>query len=207
VKVKICGVCSPADAGLAERAGAQYVGVILAQRGPRARTVAEAAAIFAGLTRAARVGVFMDQPVDEILNAVEHLELDVIQLHGAEPPAVLAQLEQQSATVIWKAVHVTRAGDLERALEVYDGVVDGILLDGERGGAGVKFDWTLAVSARATMPAGLDLIVAGGLNPENVKSVVEMLKPDVVDVASGVERAVCEKARDRIEQFVRNARA
>jgi phosphoribosylanthranilate isomerase len=205
VKVKICGLCSRADAELAEHAGAHFVGVILAPRGPRARTIEQAASIYSGLASAARVGVFMDQPADEIVAAWERLRLDVVQLHGAEPPALLAKLKHKSEITIWKAVHVKQAGDVERALAIYDGVVDGILLDGERGGAGISFDWRLAADARAAMPAGLQLIVAGGLNPDNVRSVTEMLKPEVVDVASGVERAVCEKARDRVEQFVRNA--
>jgi phosphoribosylanthranilate isomerase len=207
MRIKICGVCSAGDARLAERAGADYVGVILAARGPRARTVAEAGAILDGAETVRRVGVFADQSVTDMVTAFTRLRLDVLQLHGAEPASAIADLKAHTGARVWKAVHIRRSGDLERAVAVYAPVADGLLLDGERGGAGLVFDWDLARDARRIVPAHLELIVAGGLNPGNVKSVIEVLKPDVVDVASGVESSVGEKSHTRIEQFVRNARA
>lgn len=207
MKVKICGVCRAADARVAEDAGADYVGVILALGRARTQTVEQASRILADVTRARRVGVFLDQPVSWVLAAAERLALDVVQLHGAEPAGDLEWLRGQSGPQLWKAVPIGTARDLEEAVAAYGRVADGLLLDGARGGAGVTFEWRHAQRARDMVPSQLALIVAGGLNPENVGEVKQLLLPDVVDVATGVEGAPGEKSAERIRQFIRNARA
>jgi phosphoribosylanthranilate isomerase len=205
VKIKICGICRPEDAGYAAQAGADYLGVILARRGPRARTLDEADVIFAEAGDAQRVGVFSDQPVHEIAEACERLKLDVVQLHGHESSAVVAEVQRNISCLVWKAASLESAGDVERAVDTYADVVNGLLFDGPRPGSGTAFDWDLAFDARALLPPNVQFIIAGGLTPENVGAAVTELQPDVVDVASGVEETVCEKSKERIERFIRNA--
>ena len=205
MKIKICGICRPEDAGYASRSGADYLGVILAKRGPRARSVDEAKVIFAEAGEAQRVGVFADQTIHEIAEACETLQLDVIQLHGHESSAVVAEVQRNMSCLVWKAASLESTADLERAVDTYADVVNGMLFDGPRAGSGTTFDWDLASNARALLPPSVQFIVAGGLTPDNVAAAVAELQPDVVDVASGVEHTVCEKSKELIEQFIRNA--
>jgi phosphoribosylanthranilate isomerase len=205
VQVKICGVCRPIDAAYAAAAGAHYLGVILAPDYPRSRTNREAAAIFKSAAGMQRVGVFVDQPVAEVVQRCEQLALHVAQLHGKESPAFVAELRRSVSCAVWKKATITTAVDLDRAIDDYADVAHGLLLDSHTGGSGVPFEWRLALEARAKLPSNVTLIAAGGLTPENVRDVVAIVRPDVVDVASGVEQKLCEKSKDRIDAFVARA--
>lgn len=210
MKVKICGVCRPADARAAAAAGADYIGVIFVPGSRREQTPAAAAAIFAEAGSCTRVGVFADQPIDEVAQVALSLDLGVLQLHGREDAHYLTTLMERTGRRIWKAVWLSARADVERSLSVYGDHVAGLLLDARSGslpgGSGTRFDWSLAGAARVLIPAPIDLIVAGGLTPENVKEAVASMHPDVVDVASGVEAAVGRKSVDALRAFVRNAK-
>jgi phosphoribosylanthranilate isomerase len=210
VEVKICGVCSAADASLIGKLGADYVGVILAPGRSRSRSPAEAAAIYQASGGVRRVGVFVDAGVAEVRRVADLLQLHVVQLHGAEPPELAAACRADGRAV-WKAVPVRATSDVERALEAYHGVVDALLLDGApataAGGAGVSFDWSGIAPLRARWPASLHLIAAGGLHAGNVIAAVTALRPEVVDVSSGVEAAIGVKSEERLRRFIAAARA
>jgi phosphoribosylanthranilate isomerase len=207
VAVKICGVCSAADAAMAAAAGADYLGVILAPGYGRTREIAAAADIFAGAD-VRRVGVFVDPQLDEVLRAVDRLELDVVQLHGRETPGFMSRLLGTSV-LIWKRIPVRVPADLETAAD-FAGIVHGILLEGETargtGGVGAAFDWAAAAVARGRVPHGLSVVLAGGLDPDNVGGAVAQLRPDVVDVSSGVEVTLGRKSADRVHAFIAAAR-
>jgi phosphoribosylanthranilate isomerase len=207
VEVKICGVCRPEDARSAADAGAAWVGVILAPDRTRTRTITEAAAIFAAST-ARRVGVFVDAPLQRVIDAVRDLALDAVQLHGDESIDQIRRIRDGVACEIWKAIRVKHAADLTRGVGLYRGHVAAILLDGwspdAHGGAGVSFDWKAVAVPDAR--AGLRLIVAGGLTPGNVAAAVALLHPAVVDVSSGVEVAPGRKSPEKIHAFVTAAR-
>jgi phosphoribosylanthranilate isomerase len=207
--VKICGVCSREDAVLAGQAGATYIGVILVSGRPRSLRLDEAAEVLAGAS-VQRVGVFVDSPPEEVLEAAELLRLDVVQLHGAESPAVAALLGAELPARIWKAVAVRSATDILDAGDRYAGAVHGLLLDGwsraGHGGVGASFEWAAAAEARAQLPRALTVIVAGGLDPQNVAGVVSLLEPDVVDVSSGVEESLRRKSAARVGEFIEAAR-
>ena len=207
MKIKICGVCRPEDAALIAKAGAHYIGVILAARGPRQQTVERATRIFEHAGGLARVGVFADQPVSTILSATETLNLDVVQLHGAESAGFVADVQRHFDGQVWKTIAVRTTEDLQYGIAEYAEVAHGLLLDHGVGGSGHRFDWKLAHSARETMPVSVALIVAGGLNPQNVSAAIQELEPDIVDVASGVEHKVGEKSRELVDAFVRNAKS
>jgi len=209
VKVKICGLCRAQDAAAAARAGADYAGVILAAGFQRTQSVPSAADIYAAAGTLARVGVFVNPEAHDVVQIAETLGLDVVQLHGDENVDLVAGI-RTSGCEIWKTVWLRTADDLIEAIDAYGSAVDGLLLDAKRdgkvGGTGVRFDWSLAAAARRAVPANLQVIVAGGLTPANVREAVELLVPDVVDVASGVESVPGQKSEAAITAFVRNAR-
>lgn len=210
MKVKICGVCRPQDAAAVATAGADFVGVILAPGHRRTQDSQSAAAIFAQARGLKRVGVFVNPAPDHVAQLADDLELDVIQLHGDEDPAIITSIVAQTGCDVWKTVWLSSASDLNDAIERYGESVNGLLLDARQGniigGTGMLFDWQLAAKTREHLSAHLQLIAAGGLTADNVHAAVAALKPDVVDVSTGVESSVGQKSEAAIAAFVRNAR-
>jgi phosphoribosylanthranilate isomerase len=202
--VKVCGLTRHEDAAAAVDAGARYLGVILAPGGRRTVAPGDGAVIFADLP-VQRVGVFVDAPVDELRRAAEAARLDVLQLHGDEPPELAAALRDEGFTV-WKALRPRSGDELAAGLVLYAGAVDAILLDGwsaeARGGTGASFPWREVAERLAEMPAETMLVAAGGLRPDNVAEAASILRPQVVDVSSGVERAPGVKDHDAVRAFV-----
>jgi len=202
--LKFCGLTRRADAELACEAGAAYLGVILAPGGRRTVSAATAAEAVRGL-RAEAVGVFVDQSVAEVASLAERAGVSVLQLHGEESPDTIATLRARGAWRIWKAVRPRTAEEFLSALERYAGVVDALLLDGSSaaapGGTGARFPWELNAPLRGGVPAGVALVAAGGMRVENVAEAVRLLRPDVVDVSSGVESAPGEKSAGLIQDF------
>jgi phosphoribosylanthranilate isomerase len=209
--IKICGLCSAADARTADRAGADYCGVILSPRSKRSRTLKEARPIYEAIDDAQRVGVFVDEPLALLLKARQELSLDVIQLHGVESPEEVRSLREQTGVRIWKALRPRTLEELRRGLEAYGDVAHGILVDGwssaGAGGTGAKADWSMTATLRNAVPANVTFILAGGLDPVNVGGAVATVRPDVVDVSSGVETEVGVKSEDMIRAFLAAVRA
>lgn len=209
LRVKICGLGRRADVEAAAEAGADYAGLVLAES-PR-RLIPEEAADLAGAARAAGprpVGVFVDRPAPEVARLADRIGLAAVQLHGEEDPAACASLRSEGIEV-WKAIRPRSREELKRLVDRYAAQADALLVEGwspeAAGGTGTAFphEW-LAGDAR---PAGLRIVLAGGLDPENVAGAVRSVRPDVVDVSSGVESAPGRKDPERIRAFVRAARA
>jgi phosphoribosylanthranilate isomerase len=209
VEAKICGLVRPEDARHADRAGADYLGVVFGPS-PRRRTEEQARRIWQG-TAGRRVGVFVDADEDELLRLARSSELAVVQLHGSEEPEVCRRIREQGAWATWKAVRARDDQSLRDTLARYADAVDGILVEGwsarGHGGLGARFDWSLAAEWRGDWPEGVQLILAGGLDPENVGEAIRVVRPDVVDVSSGVERAIGIKDPDAVRAFVAAAKA
>lgn len=205
IRIKICGLTRVQDAEAAERAGADYGGVILAPGSPRTVDNRKAAEVL-GATSLIRCGVFVNQTVDRVLESAGSIGLAVAQLHGDESPDYIRQLRDRSSLEIWKALRIRNADDFLSGVETFGEWVDGLLLDSysedARGGTGRAFPWSEVRSQRERMPVQLELIAAGGLRPENVGQVVTELSPTVVDVSSGVEQSPGIKSADRIAAFV-----
>jgi phosphoribosylanthranilate isomerase len=205
VEVKICGLTRQADALAAGRAGARYGGVILAPGGPRSVDGEGARRVFEG-SGLRRCGVFVDEPLESLLDLAAHIGLDVVQLHGEEEPEVAAAIRAAGPYEVWKAVRPRDAAEFVAAVERHAATADGLLLDGwsaaARGGTGARFPWEAVAERRGVLPGGVRLIVAGGLDPENVERAVELLRPDVVDVSSGVEASPGVKDHKSIMAFV-----
>ena len=207
--VKICGITTPEDALVAQELGADYLGMILSQGFSRSILPDEAVDI--GLVaETPLVAVLVDESLDEAQRIAELSGASVIQLHGEENVEYVEELRRRGMWTIWKAVRVRDPEDVTRAVEGLGTSVDGLLLDGwhpdRPGGSGVSFSWEGVRVMRDQIPSALKVIVAGGLTPRNVADAVRVLRPDVVDVVSGVELNIRRKDPERIGAFVRNAR-
>ena len=207
--VKICGITTPEDALVAQELGANYLGMILSQGFSRSILPDEAVDI--GLVaETPLVAVLVDESLDEAQRIAELSGASVIQLHGEENVEYVEELRRRGMWAIWKAVRVRDPEDVTRAVEGLGTSVDGLLLDGwhpdRPGGSGVSFSWEGVRVMRDQIPSALKVIVAGGLTPGNVADAVRVLRPDVVDVVSGVELNIRRKDPERIGAFVRNAR-
>lgn len=207
--VKFCGLCRPVDAAAAAASGAGFAGVILSPAGPRAQTAESAASIWAAAGAAVRVGVFVDEPVERVRALATALGLGVVQLHGTEPQPWVEAL-RGGGWQVWKAIRPRDASDFLESLAAWSGRVDGLLVDGGpagTGGTGTRFSLEAVEPHRGRVPPAMKLIVAGGLAPGNVGDVVRRLKPDVVDVSSGVEAERCLKSEALMRRFIAEVRA
>jgi phosphoribosylanthranilate isomerase len=200
--VKICGITNAGDARAAADAGADAVGFVFAES-PRHVSVEEARRISLALPEnIIRVGVFVDEEPAEILRISHEVGLDLAQLHGDETPEVVTAIRQGGVKVM-KALRVESAASLE-ALD--ESEADLILLDSHseraRGGTGQRFDWEVAKSS-----TGRDnIVVSGGLGPENVREAIEFFEPYGVDASSSLEDEPGRKNGERVRRFVFAAR-
>jgi phosphoribosylanthranilate isomerase len=202
VGVKVCGLTRAADAAAAARGGARYLGVVFAG-GPRRVDAAQAREVVAAAGPVPVLGVFGSQLVDEILTTSEAAGLAGAQLHGAYPRSAAARLRAAGLTV-WRVVRLGAAADLDRLGEAArdaDAVLVEPRVPGAEGGAGVSLALGVAAAARARLSAS-PMVLAGGLTPETVGTAVAAVRPDVVDVSSGVERSPGVKDPDKITRFL-----
>jgi phosphoribosylanthranilate isomerase len=203
-EIKFCGLTRASDAEHAVALGAAYVGVIFAG-GRRLVTLPQAMDVFASVPESVhRVGVFGDQTAEEIAVIAGRLSLSVAQLHGAADAARFERLRGLFGGEIWLVHRVDGSGlPDEAAAAALSG--DGLLLDayvpGVLGGSGRPFDWELLAPRLDTIPNEKRLILAGGLRPENVARAIATIRPDVVDVSSGVESAPGIKDHERMTAF------
>lgn len=203
--VKVCGLTRREDALAAARAGASYLGVVLAPGGKRTVGLEQAAKLLDGLG-VRRVGVFVDAAPETLRRSGDALSLDVLQLHGDESPEQVRDVVAAGPWRVWKAVRVRTADDFLRSVDKFADCADGLLLDGWHpeapGGTGTRFPWEAIAEHRAKLPTHLYLVAAGGLRAENVAHVCALLQPSAVDVSSGVEHAPGVKDADAIRAFV-----
>jgi phosphoribosylanthranilate isomerase len=199
-KVKICGITRAEDAELAVSLGAWALGFILWPESKRAADPAVAGGIARALRRqpVGLVGVFVNQPLDEIAGYADAIGLTHVQLHGDEGPAFCTAVAQRTGAKVIKAHRIRHAADL-RDLERFH--TDLHLLDtavpGLRGGSGQTWDWTLLAGRRAKTP----FLLSGGLTPENVGEAIAAAHPWGVDVASGTEASPGIKDPEKLEAF------
>lgn len=201
VRSKICGITRIEDALAAVEAGADAIGLVFYGKSPRAVSIEQAAAILQALPPfVTSVGLFVDMPRDELQQLLQRLPLDLLQFHGDESPA---DCEGHGRPYI-KALRVRPGEDVAAAMAPYAGA-QGILLDtfveGLPGGTGASFDWSL-VPEDAAKP----IILAGGLDADNVATAIRQVRPHAVDVSGGVEASKGIKDAGKIRAFVRAVR-
>ena len=199
IRVKICGITNAADALAAIDAGANLLGFNFYAKSPRHITEAEAAKIRTRLPKKVEaVGIFVNAPLADVTALYKSLKLDAAQLHGDEPPETVAELARKHT--VWKAFRVEPEFRLETLDEYSD--ASAFLFDaahtGQYGGTGRTTDWDVA--RRAAL--GHRIILAGGLNIENVAAAVRIVRPYAVDVSSGVEASKAIKDAVKITRFI-----
>jgi phosphoribosylanthranilate isomerase len=188
-RVKLCGITTEADAKLAADAGAWAIGMIFTEHSPRQVDVAVAAEIGASMRRRLEVtGVFLNAPLDEVVELADLCSLTMVQLHGDEGPSYCAELGHRTGLKVVKAARVRDKASVQ-ALRAFRVGVDFHLLDAyaetAHGGTGQTFSWDLAKERGAGPP----LILSGGINPDNVAEAIAAVRPFAVDSASGTEAA------------------
>lgn len=207
-QVKICGVTRPEDARIAEQAGASYVGAILVPESPRF-VEPEGAERIARSVRIPLVAVAGETDATRLAQMAERSGSGAVQLHGEVTPETVGFLREAGDWELWKAVRVRSGTDITDAFAEFGSSVDLFLLDGwhedKLGGTGMTFPWETLETVRGSLPVGVRLGVAGGLSVENVRSAVERLDPDLVDVSSGVESEPGRKDLRRVREFVKRA--
>jgi phosphoribosylanthranilate isomerase len=204
-RVKICGITNADDARAACEAGVDAIGLNFYSRSPRALSVEKAAELRTLIPSGVQVfGVFVNAEAREVIEIFRDVRLDALQLHGDESPAAVAQLARIAS--VFKALRV--GPDFSGVtLESYPGV-SGFLFDtanagpGQYGGTGRLADWGVAQQAACSYR----VILAGGLNAENVAAAILQVRPYGVDVASGVEASPGAKDHAQLRDFVREAR-
>lgn len=200
-KVKICGLTSLEDARFSSGALADYLGFIFYEGSKRYIEASRAGAIINWIEGIQCVGVFVNQPLDDVNMIARQTGIDLVQLHGTENPEYCNLVEKP----VIKAVHVGEedtAGDVRTRIEEYRGSVDYLLFDTKTedqwGGTGQSFDWSLLKDAVRNIP----FFLSGGLHAGNVRSACSIAEPDVVDLSSGVEAEPGVKDYDKIETFM-----
>ena len=214
--VKICGLSTPETLDAAVRGGARFVGFVFYPRSPRnvdpERARALARAVPEGVTK---VGVVVD-PADSALAAIGPA-VDMLQLHGEESPARVAEIRARLELPVMKVIKVAKAVDLEKAAP-YSDVADWLMFDAKPppnhvdalpGGNAVAFDWKILSQATSgDDPARWrPWMLSGGLNLDNLAEAAEISGASVVDVSSGVEEKLGEKSVERIRAFLEAAGA
>lgn len=194
-KIKICGLTRMADIAAVNAAKPDYIGFVFAES--RHRVVPEQAAeLRAALSlEIVPVGVFVNQPVAEILRLLRVGTISIAQLHGQESDADIRQIQKAGFPVI-RAFRVQSPADITRALQ---SLADFLLLDSGSGGTGQVFDWNLVPKIDRPW------FLAGGLSPENVAQAAKTLHPWGMDVSSGAETDE-KKDLAKIEAIIRRIR-
>jgi phosphoribosylanthranilate isomerase len=210
VEVKICGLKTPATMRAALDAGADYVGLVFFDKSPRHVSL-ETAGVLSDLARgrAKIVALLVDAGNELVDQIMPYLAPDILQLHGSETPARVAEIKRRTGARIMKVIKVESAADAAVALQ-YAGIADLILFDAKApagaalpGGNGLAFDWGSLDDVKDKVA----YMLSGGLTPGTVAAAIRRTGAARVDVSSGVETSPGEKDADLIRAFIANAKA
>ena len=199
-KIKICGITNLEDANAAVSYGADALGFVFYLKSPRKVTPETARNIISSLPQSiTTVGVFVDEDKAKVEETASYTGLDIIQLHGSESP--------EYCNFSRKVIKAFRIKDLSDLKQLSDYDVSAFLLDtyspNEIGGTGQTFNREIAVEAKTYG----HIILAGGLNPENIEEAIKHVQPYGVDVSSGVEGEIKgKKDYKKLQLFIERAR-
>lgn len=200
-RVKICGITRPQDAVVAVESGVDALGLVFYSGSTRNIGIEAAAEIMRVIPAfVTTVALFKDASVEWIEQVTSSLDFDLLQFHGSESPDFIQNFNHPYL----KAIGMQGQSDLKHAVSGYE-LCTGFLLDshaaGEAGGTGETFDWE-------TIPLELrrQIILAGGINPDNVAECITRIRPYAIDVSSGVESSPGKKDQGKIEQLMKQVR-
>ena len=211
IDVKICGLKTAETLRAAVEAGAGYIGFMFYARSPRNVSAHEAGRLALAVPQGVRkVGVFVDPTDEDLAEIMRAVPLDIIQLHGKETPARVAEIRARIGKPVFKAIAIEGPEDVALA-HTYEAAADFLLFDAKPpkampsalpGGNGLSFDWNLI--AGETWTRGW--ILSGGLTPENVAGAIAQSGARFVDVSSGVEDSPGVKNPAKIDAFIKAVR-
>ena len=200
-KIKICGITNLEDARFAAGALVDYLGFIFYEKSPRYIEPGEAGAIINWLEGPEKVGVFVNQPLDDVNSIAKQTGLDIVQLHGDESPEYCGLIEKP----VIKVIHIEEESVdylLKHQIEQYSEVADYFLfdtkIDGLWGGTGTIFDWSMI----NRMDVDIPFFLSGGLKAENIKEAIGTVQPFAIDVSSSLEQKPGLKDFAKIEAFM-----
>jgi len=206
-RVKICGLSTAETLKAACNAGADYVGFVFFERSPRHISYAQAEKLSRIVPEnILKVALSVNADDATLSQIVSSLGPDILQLHGQESPARVAEIKQKFGIQTLKAIPVENASDIAAA-EPYEGVADMILFDAKApedfknalpGGNGISFDWKLLDNAAMKG----DFMLSGGITAQNVAQAITLTKAAIVDVSSGVEISPGKKDIELVTQFI-----
>jgi len=201
IKVKICGLTNENDIRYVNSHLPDYAGFVFA-KSKRRLNMPDAKELIRKLrTNIKKVGIFVNHDIEELRNIVNECQLDVVQLHGDEDNDYIGKLSKYygNNVQIWKALKMKTNDNISNIQYKY---ISTFILDtyseSTYGGTGKKFDWEIALKLKDIG----NIVLAGGLNPDNVKQAVDFVKPYAVDVSSGVENEYGKKDEDKIKNFI-----
>lgn len=210
VQVKICGINALDAVKAAVDGGADFIGLVFYPPSPRAVTPDQARGLAAAAgTRVKKVGLFVDPDDATLERTLAAVKLDMLQVHGKETPARVAEIRKRFGLPVMKAIKVKSAADLEPAARYAAAdwlLFDGIPPEGKKGvlpgGNAARFDWRLLTGKRFAKP----WMLSGGLTPENVAEAIRISGAPCVDVSSGVEARPGTKDLAKIAAFIKAAK-
>ncbi len=203
MRVKICGITKVEQGKAIASLGATALGFICLEKSPRYVEPASIKRIVEQLPpKIDRIGVFVNDDREKIIRVVAEADLTGVQLHGDESPQLCQQLRQQLAGIeIIKALRIKTQESLAAA-NAYSDCADALLLDAYhpqlRGGTGQTIDWDFLATFKPSLP----WLLAGGLTPENIIAAISQVRPNGIDVSSGVERSPGDKDLDKVAQLL-----
>ena len=195
IKVKICGITNKKDALMVSNLGADAIGFVFAES-KRRITPEKAKEIIKDLPPfITTVGIFVDEELNEINRITDFILLDAVQLHGSEPDEYCKKINRK----VIKSIEITK-NDTSESInnKMKNFSVSAFILDPGKG-SGKTFNWKIARGIEKP------IIIAGGLNPENVTQVIRELNPYGVDVSTGVEKEYGIKDKEKVKKFVMEA--
>ncbi|MHB1059944.1 MAG: phosphoribosylanthranilate isomerase [Rhodanobacter sp.] len=211
LRAKICGLSTADAVAAAVAGGAAFVGFVFYPRSPRAVTPAQAAALAPLVPPSVgKVGLFVDDGDARLAEVLATAKLDLLQLHGTETPARVAEIRARFGIPVMKAISVAGADDIAAA-DAYLGAADWLMFDARPpkdmagalpGGNALAFDWTLIAGRKWKLP----WMLAGGLDAANLAEAARISGAAYVDVSSGVEDAPGRKSPAKIAEFLAAAR-
>ena len=200
-RIKFCGITRSEDMATAVSLGVNALGFVFCSPSPRALDIGVAQKLLSNCPPfITRVGLFMDQEASTIKDILAHVPLDLIQFHGSESESFCASFKRPYIKSI-----AMRAGQANALFEQYPSA-QALLLDsndlGQPGGSGEVFDWQ-SIPTQVNKP----VVLAGGLNADNVAAAIKQVRPYAVDVSSGIESDKGVKDKIKMKQFVKAVRA
>lgn len=201
--VKICGITKPEEIKIANEEKPDFVGFVFAESKRKIDTFL-AKELIKNLDKNIKtVGVFRNNTFNEILNVLKEIDIDIIQLHGNEDNDFINKLKEKSNCTIWKAFSIKSKDDIKAIEEC---PVDTIILDGSDPGSGKTFNWNHLDKFNINK----NIIIAGGINEDNVLKAIDIFKPIAVDMSSSVERiderGIRIKDKDKIHRIISKVR-